>query len=83
MTALQEDKLQKPLLARYEFYTDILGHTLHYVDDEKLFNEFCTVRNRLSIKIHIQQSGKKPTERAPFDNYTIVDKSFINTLNIN
>jgi|GEM_PF-6021512 hypothetical protein len=73
MAALQEDKLQKPLLARYEFYTDILGHTLHYVDDEKLFNEFCTVRNRLSIKIHIQQSGKKPTERAIFDNYVIID----------
>lgn len=79
---MAEDKLQKPLHEMYEFYTSVLERT-NYNLNSALFNEMCQRRTVLSIKIHIQQSGKKPTERAPFDNYTIVDKSFINTLNIN
>ena len=83
MAALQEDKLQKPMHEIYEFYTELLARTLHYTDDTVLFNEFCQKRAILSIKMHIQQSGKRLTERNLVDNYTIMDKRFINALNFN
>ncbi len=69
---MAEDKLQKPLHEMYEFYTSVLERT-NYNLNSALFNEMCQRRTVLSIKIHIQQSGKKPTERAIFDNYVIID----------
>lgn len=69
---MTEDKLQKPLHEMYEFYTSVLERT-NYNLNSALFNEMCQRRTVLSIKMHIQQSGKKPTERAPFDNYVIID----------
>lgn len=69
---MAEDKLQKPLHEMYEFYTSVLERT-NYNLNSALFNEMCQRRTVLSIKMHIQQSGKKPTERAIFDNYVIID----------
>lgn len=69
---MAEDKLQKPLHEMYEFYTSVLERT-NYNLNSALFNEMCQKRTVLSIKMHIQQSGKKPTERAIFDNYVIID----------
>lgn len=69
---MAEDKLQKPLHEMYEFYTSVLERT-NYNLNSALFNEMCRKRTVLSIKMHIQQSGKKPTERAIFDNYVIID----------
>lgn len=71
---MAEDKLQKPLHEMYEFYTSVLERT-NYNLNSALFNEMCQRRTILSIKIHIQQSGKKPTERAIFDNYVIIDNA--------
>lgn len=83
MAALQEDKLKKPMQKYYDFFTDILAHTLHYTEDAALFNEFCQKRTILSIKMHIQQSGQRTTKHNLIDNYTIMDKRFINALNFN
>lgn len=69
---MAEDKRQKPLHEMYEFYTSVLERT-NYNLNSALFNEMCQRRTVLSIKMHIQQSGKKPTERAIFDNYVIID----------
>ena len=69
---MAEDKLQKPLHEMYEFYTSVLERT-NYNLNSALFNEMCQRRTVLSIKMHIQQSGKKPTERAIFDNDVIID----------
>lgn len=69
---MAEDKLQKPLHEMYEFYTSVLERT-NYNLNSALFNEMCQRRTVLSIKMHIQQSGKKPTEHAIFDNYVIID----------
>ncbi|MBQ3616709.1 MAG: hypothetical protein II939_00910 [Bacteroidales bacterium] len=71
---MAEDKLQKPLHEMYEFYTSVLERT-NYNLNSALFNKMCQRRTVLSIKMHIQQSGKKPTERAIFDNYVIMDNS--------
>lgn len=71
---MAEDKLQKPLHEMYEFYTSVLERT-NYNLNSALFNEMCQRRTVLSIKMHIQQSGKKPTERAIFDNYVIIDNA--------
>ena len=69
---MAEDKLQKPLHEMYEFYTSVLERT-NYNLNSALFNEMCQRRTVLSIKMHIQQSGKRPQERAIFDNYVIID----------
>ena len=59
---------------RYAFLSDILAHTLHYVDDKALFDEFCSKRAVMSVRIALSTRRAAAKDVATYDNYVITDK---------
>lgn len=60
---------------RYAFLSDILAHTLHYVDDKALFDEFCSKRAVMSVRIALSTRRATPKDVATYDNYVVTDKT--------
>jgi len=59
---------------RYKSLTDMLAHTLHYVNDMALFNEFCSKRAAVSVRLAIS-ARRAVKDVVTYDNYVIMDNS--------